>query len=53
MGRIVQDMFDLTYEYVKNPNPKTLEETKQLEAIINTLDHKIHEFLVKNNPKNR
>lgn len=51
MGHIVHDMFDLTYEYVKNPNAKTLEEAKQLEAIINTLDHKIHEFLVKITPK--
>ncbi len=47
MGNIVQKMYDLTYDYVKTPNPKILEEAKQLEAIINTLDHKIHEYLVK------
>ncbi|QVK17840.1 Na/Pi cotransporter family protein [Mycoplasmatota bacterium] len=47
MGKIVQKMLDLTLAYSKHPNSKTLEEAKQHEAIINTLDHKIHEYLVK------
>jgi len=47
MGKVVQKMLDLTFSYLKQPNPKTMEEAKQLEAIINTLDHKIHDFLVK------
>ncbi len=51
MGRIVQQMLALTEEYLYNPQAKTIEEAKQLEAIINTLDHKIHEFLVKITPK--
>lgn len=51
MGEIVQNMMELTHDYLKNSSGKTLEEAKQLEAIINTLDHKIHEFLVKITPK--
>ncbi len=47
MGRIVQKMLNLSYEYLKNPSAKIYEEAMQLEAIINTLDHKIHDFLVK------
>ncbi|HEY8364174.1 MAG TPA: Na/Pi cotransporter family protein [Haloplasmataceae bacterium] len=51
MGDVVHNMFMKTYEYIKSPNPKLFEEVKQLEAIINTLDHTIHEFLVKITPK--
>lgn len=47
MANIVQKMLNLTYDFVKDFNAKTLEEAKQLESIINTLDHKIHDYLVK------
>lgn len=47
MGKIVKKMLDLTISYSQEANAKVLEEAMQLENIINSLDHKIHDHLVK------
>ncbi|ERJ11299.1 Na/Pi cotransporter family protein [Haloplasma contractile] len=47
MTNIVEDMFNETYKYAKTSNVKTLEEAQQLETIINALDRKIHDYLIK------
>ncbi len=47
MGKIVKKMVDLTFIYSKEANAKVLEEALQLENIINSLDHKIHDHLIK------
>lgn len=47
MGRVVKQMLLSTIKYSKTANPKVLEEANQLETIINTLDRKTHDYLVK------
>ncbi len=47
MGHIVQRMLDITFSYIHQKNTKIYEEGKQLGTIINTLNHKTQEYLVK------
>jgi len=43
-------MMEETFSYAKANNSKVMEEAKTLETIINTLDRKIHDYLVKITP---
>ncbi|MDF2699746.1 MAG: Na+/Pi-cotransporter [Haloplasmataceae bacterium] len=47
MSHIVKKMLEETMKYAKEPSGSLFEEVKTLETIINSLDHKIHEYLVK------
>jgi phosphate:Na+ symporter len=50
MSSIVEQMLVITHDYSKTNNGKDKEEGKQLETIINALDRKIHDYLIKITP---
>lgn len=47
MGNVCKAMFDTTYRFALEYNPKLLEFGMQCEELIDTLDDKIHNYLVK------
>lgn len=47
MGRVAQQMFDTTVKYSFNNDPKLFENGLQLEEILDTIDKKAHDYLVK------
>lgn len=47
MSKTVKKMLAETYQYITEPNNKIYEEAMALETIINTLDRRIHDYLVK------
>lgn len=50
MNIIVKKMLIDTFTYAKEPNEKLFTETMSLETIINSLDRKIHDYLVRLTP---
>ena len=47
MGNVVKAMYDITYRFAFEYNPKEMEFGLQCEELIDTLDDKIHNYLVK------
>ena len=47
MGNVCKGMFEFTYDYSFNRNDKTLEMGFQCEELIDTIDDKVHNYLVK------
>ncbi len=47
MGDLVKHMYDLSVQYSFEENKKTLEKGRTLEELIDTLDQKTHDYLVK------
>lgn len=50
MGNVVKQMMVETLGYAKEKSTKRMDEAKQLETIINALDRKIHDYLIKITP---
>jgi len=47
MGEIVEKMYDSSVNYSFTNNPKNLELGRRLEEMVDTIDHKVHDYLTK------
>ncbi len=47
MGNIVKKMYDNSIRYAYEEDKKLLEEGRQLEELVDTIDQKVHDYLVK------